>query len=299
MEENTIFDDYIEPNAEAKAQLIKELQEGNFTLSFSSLSAFAVSPREFIRYKLQERVTTPAMILGEAVHCLVLEPEKFNERFFIAPDVNAATKEGRAAWVKLHSDFVGEMENDKMKKGEIVDVIYNTCNIRVIDAKVYANAEMRARQLISNKASDWVLSHIESTELKIETEIEGIKFRGVIDAKGEHGKIIADIKNVPDATWDKCQRSIWSRRLHWQAHIYDRAAGFGHQCYIMAVDGMGEVSVHGFAEHHLVKAAREIEEYLTRFKECIFLSHTEPEIWDASQDFWLTSNFNPHGINYL
>lgn len=299
-ENNNIFEsDYVEPNAEAKAALIKELQEGNFTLSFSALSAFAESPRQFIAYKLRERVTTPAMILGEAVHCLVLEPEEFNKRFYIAPDVNAATKDGRAAWVKMHEDFLGPMENEKMKKGEIVDAIYNASKVRIIDAKIYANAEMRARQIITNKASAFVLSKIESTELKVTTEIEGIKFRGVIDAYGETEKVIADIKNVPDATWTAAQRMVWTRALHWQAYIYDRSKDGGHDCYIIAVDPLGEVSVHGFAEHHLVKASREIGEYITRFKECIFLSHTEPEIWDSSQEFWLTSAFNPYGINYL
>ena len=60
-----LFEDgYIEPKAEEKAALIAELQSGNYKLSFSSLSAFAVSPRAFIAYKLQEEWLRANFILN-------------------------------------------------------------------------------------------------------------------------------------------------------------------------------------------------------------------------------------------
>ena len=298
MEENELLE-YIEPKAEEKAAVIAKLQSGNFTLSFSSLEAFSRSPRQFIAYKVKERVTTPAMILGEAVHCMLLEPDEFNNRFFCAPDVNAATKEGKAAWQKIYTDFCGDISEDSpTKKGDIIAEIKEKTGTVVIDAKTKEAAMSRARLLLSNRASRHILDQITQTEVFIsDFEIAGIKFTGKIDGLGSG--IIADVKNMPDASLGKCTGAIWGRKLHWQAHIYDRSQGYGNSCYILAVDGLGECSVHGFSESHLMSAGRQIEATLQKFKECIFLSHTEPEIWDSSQDFWLKSTMNNYGINYL
>jgi hypothetical protein len=301
MEETNIFEtEYVEPKQEQKDALIAQLIAGDFKLSFSALHAFSVSPREFIRYKLQERVTTPAMLLGKAVHCLVLEPDEFDKRFFVMPDVSASTKEGKAEWAKIYSKFVGEIPADaKFTKGEIIEAVKEAVGVQVLDAKTAKSAEMRARQLRNNRASAHILNQLEVTETKVECVIDGISFRGIIDGYSEHANIIADVKIMPNATWDKAAGAIWGRKLHWQAHIYDKAKGYGHRCYILAVDPMGEVSVHGFSENHLLAAGRQITSYLNRFKECIFLSQTTPGIWDSSQEFWLQSDFNEYGINYF
>jgi hypothetical protein len=298
MEENELLE-YIEPKAEEKAAVIAKLQSGNFTLSFSSLEAFSRSPRAFIAYKVKERTTTPAMILGEAVHCMLLEPDEFNNRFFCAPKIDASTVEGKKAWKKIYLDFCGGDEKSipPTKTGKI-EAIKEKCKVVVIDAKTKDDASKRARLLLSNRASRHILDKVTETEVFIsDFEIAGIKFTGKIDGLGSG--IIADVKNMPDASLGKCTGAIWGRKLHWQAHIYDRAKGYGNSCYILAVDGQGECSVHGFSESHLMSAGRQIEATLQKFKECIFLSHTEPEIWDSSQDFWLKTTINEYGINYL
>jgi len=282
----------------AKDALIKELERGDIMMSYSSLSAFAQSPQAFIAYKLKRKTTTPAMILGEAVHCLVLEPDEFSKRFFIAPPVNAATKVGKLAWAKIYTDFVGEIaEGVTMTKDEIIVSVKQNAGLTVLDAKTYENVVMRAHMLQTNTASKHVLSFIEATELKIETEICDVPIRGLIDGWGPG--VIMDIKMMPSAALGKAQHTIFSRHLDWQAYIYDKAKGGGHKCYILAVDPTGEVSVHCFNEQMLRKAETEIENLLFRFKELCFLSQFEPTVWDQSQDFWLKSTLNPYGINYL
>lgn len=45
---------------------------------------------------------TPAMLLGRAVHCVVLEgEEEFNKNFCVAPAVNKRTNGGKAAWAEF------------------------------------------------------------------------------------------------------------------------------------------------------------------------------------------------------
>lgn len=297
-----IFDDgFVEPKAEEKAQLIADLQSGNYHLSFSAMSAFAISPRAFIAYKLQERKTTKAMVMGQAVHCLVLEPDEFTNRFHIAPDVSGATKEGKAAWHKIYCDFVEDVPADefKMKIDDIIQAVEVATKVIVLPGKSEQEAKARSRALINNRACRHVLDQITATELFLPDtfNISGIKFKGALDAKGP--RIIADIKNMPDATLQKAQGSIWSRRLHWQAFAYDSAYGGGHKCHILCVDGIGETSVHCFNDHHLIQAEKQVKKYVQHFLQCIFESQYDATIWDASQDFWLRSDMNTNGINYL
>jgi hypothetical protein len=295
----TVFEDgYTEPKAEEKAALIADLQAGNFTLSFSSLSAFAISPRAFVAYKLQERKETKAMQLGTAVHCLVLEPDEFEKRYFVAPNVNGATKEGKATWAKIYEDFCGPLPDGASPKiDEIKAAIFAATGTTVLDGATAADAQQRARCVVRNRAARSILDRVTRTEVKVQFEFEGIQFRGMVDGRGPG--LIADLKNMPDATYDRATGAIWARRLHWQAFGYDAALGGGHNCHIIAVDPVGEVSVHCFNMKHLDSAERQMKRYVHEFKRCIVESIFEPEIWDASQEYWLTTTMNPEGINYL
>lgn len=317
-------DGYIEPKAEEKSALIAKLQSGDFSLSFSSLSAFAISPAAFIAYKLQEYKTTKAMLMGEVVHCLVLEPEKMGERYHIAPNVNGSTAEGKNAWGRLYLDFLGnriesgglDAETEKAIEGKINGVTENKQgNLQapkiddiIADVKVFTGttiiphtaheeAKFRARKLLSNRACRHVINQFTYTERKINFDFCGMKFRGVIDGGGQG--IIGDLKNMPDATIDKAQHAIWGRRLHWQAFGYNEAMGGGNECYILAVDGNGETSAHWFSERNLMAAERQMKRYCQKFKECITESLFDVSVWDMSQDFWLRSEMNEFGINHL
>lgn len=300
-----IFDlEYIDPIPEAKLALIKALQAGDVTLSFSSILAFSISPAMFIAYKLQETKTTPAMLLGNLVHCMVLEPDQLPVRYFMAPNVDASTAAGKNAWGSLYMDFTGAtLEKNKAGNyniptlGDIIAEVRDKCNVTIIPYGVWEQASFRARKLVSNLACRWVLNQITNTERKVTFDFAGLNFRGVIDGFGPG--IIADIKNVPDATLDKCTGAIWKRCLHWQAFGYDRALGGGNTCYILAVDGNGETSVHAFGANHLDSAQRQLSRYCHYFKSCVTESLYNPGIWDMSQDFWLRSEMNVNGINFL
>lgn len=70
-------------------------------VSKSMLDLLARSPAH-LRYS--ERKETPAMALGSAVHCAVLEPERFACEYATVPNnLDRRTKAGKAAWEKLQS----------------------------------------------------------------------------------------------------------------------------------------------------------------------------------------------------
>lgn len=307
MESNTgPFDELLsfqEPKAEEKAAVIAKLSAGDYSLSFSALSAFAISPYAFIAYKVAERKETPAMLMGNVVHCRVLEPDMFNKRYRIAPEVSASTTEGKAVWAGIFEEMVGE-ELTRNKQGnpvlpkiaDLIEEIKLKTGITVLPGSVAKEGDFRARRLLQNRASRWVIDQLTQTEARIEFECQGIKIRGAID--GMSSNIILDIKNMANAEIRAAAFTIKARKYHWQAWAYCQATGI-RKYYIAAVDGNGEVSVHQISDRQLEQAEIEVNEYIDKFKDTAMAGMFDPSVWDQSQDFWMRSDENPYGINFM
>lgn len=62
----------------------------------------------YIDRSVLEKEPTDKMILGSLVHCLILTPERFEFEFFVSPDVDRRTKEGKARWQEAVSANVGK-----------------------------------------------------------------------------------------------------------------------------------------------------------------------------------------------
>lgn len=310
-------DEYVEPKQEEKDAMIDKLQSGDYSLSYSSLSAFTVSPRNFISYKLQERKTTKAMILGEAVHCKLLEPDMFKDRYKVAPVCDASTVAGKTIWAELFMELTNiDLPKNKVgnwvipKIDEIIASIKlhtaKVCKdtgkilfpgITVLPGAVNEQAEFRARMLWRNKATRSVIDQITQTEESIAFDFCGIKFKGRVDGRGPG--LIADVKNMPDATIKPATYAIMGRKMYWQAFCYNTAYEGDHDCYILAVDGNGETSAHKFDKRHHEKAEVEMSEYCQLFKNMIEDSFFDRTVFDQSQDYWLRNEHNVNGINML
>jgi hypothetical protein len=60
-------------------------------------------------HALKEEVEqSPAMALGSAVHCAILEPEKFSSEYAVAPKVDRRTKEGKEIFAAFEADSNGK-----------------------------------------------------------------------------------------------------------------------------------------------------------------------------------------------
>ena len=64
---------------------------------------------KYIDKELEPMKQTPAMILGSLVHCMVLTPDDFEHEFFVMPDLNFRTNEGKAAKQEILAANVGKM----------------------------------------------------------------------------------------------------------------------------------------------------------------------------------------------
>ena len=85
-------------------------------LSFSSVKEFAKSPNHFLAYKNKTRTATSAMTRGSALHTFVLEPDEFEKRYLVAPDI----RRGTLAWKEVES-AAGDREILKDSEFEIIE----------------------------------------------------------------------------------------------------------------------------------------------------------------------------------
>ena len=72
----------------------------NVGISNSGLGLIAKSPAHYQASLQMTRKQTPALQLGSAVHCAVLEPEEFGKRYALA-EFDRRTKEGKAAYQEM------------------------------------------------------------------------------------------------------------------------------------------------------------------------------------------------------
>jgi hypothetical protein len=273
-----------------KQELIDKLSEGDYKLSFSALSAFAVSPRNFIAYKLQERAPTKAMILGEALHVAILQPHLFNALYIAGPTTSAATKEGKKDWLHLLSHYTG-IEGEKYTVGEIQQIIKQKAGVSILENSAIEELKRKQDAVLNNFVCKSFLDRLQVAEVDIpEVIINDIVFRGRVDGVGDD--FIIDLKNVPNAQIKRAENEIKSRRLHWQGFIYSYAYDMMKAPYILAVDDDGETSVHKFSNYQLDEAEGQIIKITDAFKICCFAGSFDPRVWDSSQDFWSNDGIN-------
>lgn len=301
--------DYVEPKESEIQAVIDSLHRDDFTLSYSSISAFGISPRAFIAYKVRERKETDAMLLGTVVHCLILEPDTFSSRYVVGPNLNASTIEGKEAWVEFAAErgvVIEKNEKGKYNMPKLEDLkaaIKAASGLQVITGKMYEEARFRARCAVKNRAFQFVLSRITQTEVDtpegftISVGPSNYRFKGRIDGQGEG--IRMDIKNVRDASRHAAARTIQYSGMAMQAYIYEQAYGVADY-YICCIDPTGETSVHRLSRKMILDAGEQLAGdggLLTAFEKAISDSFDRPGVWAESQDFWLRSPDNPFGIH--
>lgn len=89
------FEEYLAINA-INASGLKEVEK-----SEAHYWAAYLDPKREIKEPSQ------AMKLGTAIHTAILEPEKFNGTYAVAPDVDRRTKEGKEAYIAFMKDVGG------------------------------------------------------------------------------------------------------------------------------------------------------------------------------------------------
>jgi hypothetical protein len=267
--------------------IVEDIVLGRRKLSYSAISNFIDSPKDFSDYKLRAKVETPAMIYGSMVHVLVLEPKEFESRYYTIDDsdiVEALRAEGSK----------NPRATNKYK--EWLSFAEEGANGRIIVApKDYAHAKVVAYNVRTNRASARLLAACPLREQKVEWQFLNFGWQGVIDMEGETD--IADLKTMPDANREKVDREIKRRRLYLQAVMYGMGsmsrdlkpgeileylvANDKKKKHVIAVDKLGGISVHTMHNRLLEYGLEELTHYTKLFNYCYTI-----EGWDMSQDFY-------------
>ena len=171
-------------------------------LSASALKAFAKSPNHYLEYVSRKFEATPAMMLGTLVHCLILEPNEFSNRYAVAPKVDKRTKLGKDTWAQFQAD------ND---------------HLEVLTEDQYDEALNVVNAAYENLPELQTIWHEMTCEQTYDAPLFGYDFRAIIDAEGLD--MVWDIKTTQDASPEGFQRQAYNLDYHLQAAVYRLMTG--------------------------------------------------------------------------
>ena len=172
-------------------------------ISRSELWRIRESPEKFKWFKDHPLGSTDAFLFGQYVHALLLEPDKVSQRFYVMPEINLRTKEGR----QRRDDIIAGCAES---------------GITVIDQDMVNQAkEMIARC----RADDEVMALLDGVHEQPffwVDELTGEQCKCRTDAltivDGELA--IVDYKSTNNAMTHKFVRDMYSYGYHFQAGMY-------------------------------------------------------------------------------
>lgn len=214
-------------------------------LSSSALKAFAKSPNHYLEYVNGKAPSSPAMDLGSAIHCMVLETNQFFKRYTRAPLVDRRTKKGRdeyAAFLK-ETDGLTVLTDEQME---------------VVQACAQAIEEHPAAKELLQQCTDF--------EKEIRNELSGVPFVGYADALCLD--FIIDLKTCSDASHESFQRQAYNLMYHEQAAAYqDMLQIFRFYWICVETKPPYNVSVFMQGEDAYRKASKHLHNLIRKWKD--------------------------------
>jgi hypothetical protein len=253
-------------------RIISAIVAKEMFMSYSSLSNFKESPKSFIDYKLKAYKETDAMIFGTMLHCLVLEPNEFELRYFVLKDSEICSQIGGAKPRATKAYKEWKQEQEQKANGRII-----------VEPEDAIQAKTMSYNIRNNRAARVVMSKAKEREKKVEWEYLNFNFRGILDGYGE---IIFDLKTCADASPKKFQRDMITMDYHIQAALYLMAVE-KKPYYIIAADKSGGVSVHNISDSLIQYANDEIQKVMSFFNAaCLQVLSGKPDVFDESYEYW-------------
>lgn len=172
-------------------------------ISKSDLDLIHRSPLHWQYRKAHPPEQTPALLIGSAVHKMILEPSGFADEFAVAPEANRRTKAGREAYQAFQESSAG--------KTVITPELYRLCT-DMAEALSHCQA---ARQLLTGGRAEqsffWDDIHT------------GIRCKCRPDYLRDG--FCVDYKTTQDASPEAFQKAAYRYRYHVQAYWYLHGLG--------------------------------------------------------------------------
>lgn len=172
-------------------------------ISRSELWKMHESPEKFKWYKDNPMEPTPALLFGQVVHKMLLEPDDFFQEFVVAPDIDRRTKAGKEEWA-LFEDGVASM------------------GVTVIKRDVYEQAKEMALTAMSNELVKTLLTGQHEVPYFWTDEDTGEDCKCRVDAITEiDGNLkIVDYKTASSAETNAFMKDVYKYGYHFQAAMY-------------------------------------------------------------------------------
>ena len=251
-------------------------------LGSSNLCELNRSPLHYITTMKNPRPQTPAMKLGTATHCAILEPERFEIEYSKAPDVDKRTKDGKAIW------------NELEQSGKIV--LSADEYLKVIEMASAIRHHKLASKLLQGGAPEqsiyWKqkVSSLDADDILCKSRPDYIK-------PLKNGYVIVDIKTTQDANIFEFQK-----KAYYKWHYYLQAAhyirGFesvtqGEVIAFMYVVIESEppyaISIFKAGDDYLKVGERKTQELYELYANCV-TNNNWPSYSDGIQELRLPKN---------
>jgi len=170
-------------------------------ISRSELWRIHESPEKFKWYRENPQESTPALLFGQVVHKLLLEPDDFETEFAVAPKVDRRTANGKKDWAEFCEIAEGK---------------------QVVQAEMYQQAVEMVTTAMSNSLIKSLLAGQHETPFFWTDEMTGEDCKCRTDALVEIGNdlLIVDYKTCTDASNDGFLRSATKYGYTLQAAMY-------------------------------------------------------------------------------
>jgi exodeoxyribonuclease VIII len=182
-------------------------------VSASGLKKLKISPAHFMEE--EEMVESEALIFGSAYHMYVLEPDKFEDEYYIFND-NAICQ------VLIGEGYKSPRSTKAYKEWEESEMRI-IGNKKVITKDIFERIQAMRDKLMRHPYAKMLLSggiNEQGYMGEIETESGNIKVKYKPDHINEGKKFIVDLKTAADASIDGFTRASADRDYHIQASFY-------------------------------------------------------------------------------
>lgn len=209
---------------------------------------------------------TKPMIVGSATHTAVLEPEKFDKEYIVAPAVDRRTKTGKAAY----AEFMEKAEAEQLiplKADEYENIM------RIAEA---VRAHPVASQIFSKGQAETSIFHHD----ELTGELVKVRPDWITD------DLLVDLKTTQDASMEAFERACWNFRYYVQSPMYldiaNEQSGFHYNSFLFVCVESNEpysIAVY-YADQEMMDAGR------MEYRRCmeIYHQHKQQNQWPGLND---------------
>ena len=191
----------------------------------SMLKYLLKSPAHLRSYLENREKSTPAMVFGSAFHCMALEPENFNERFYIF-DTNLRPEKEKGMTSKINKAWkqeelkLAELEDKQLITADDLDKIDRMCNSLFNHKRVRSLVEQSKRE----QPFIWHINRMHCKDI--------VNAKGKVDLQSFD--FIADIKTTAEfGGIDKFKYDCKKYHYDMQAAFYCDALGLDQFKFIV------------------------------------------------------------------